>query len=117
MRVLNAATLIMTAALAGCESHMAGSFVYMEPYRFETFDCAELKKRAAAASARLHDQNQLIEKAGQSAGGGVIGSVVYGPERSKAAWEKRLYEDEAARKSCDPPPEPMTLSPPAQPAR
>jgi hypothetical protein len=113
MRTLDAAVLVVAAALAGCESHLGGSLVYMEPYKFETFDCAELKKRAAGAAARLHDQNKLMDKASESAAGSVIGNVVYGPERSKAVWEQRLYEQQAARKNCDPP-APLTLSPPEQ---
>jgi hypothetical protein len=107
MRRLRGLVLLAATALAGCgESHLVGSLVYMEPYRFETFDCAELKRRAATAASQRHAKEKLIDKASESAAGVVIGNMVHGPERSKAHWEQNLYEREAARKNCDPPPEP-----------
>ena len=74
----------------------------------------ELKNRAAAAAGRRNEQEKLMDRASGAAGGSIIGSVVYGPDHGKAVWEQRLYEDQIARKNCDPPP---ALPPPAQPAQ
>ena len=87
---------------------MTGSLLYMTPYRFEEFDCAELKKRARDSAVRLKQQEELMDRAGASAAGPAINAVVYGPDYSRAVWEVRLYQDEIARKNCDaPPPEPV----------
>jgi hypothetical protein len=98
-------TLLAAAALAGCgESRVAGSLLYMTPYKFEQFDCTELRKRADGATSRLREVEQLRNKAGTSAAGPVINSMVYGPDYSKARWEHDLYQEEIARKNCDAPP-------------
>jgi len=103
---------VLAAVLAGCaESRVAGALLYMTPYRFEEFDCAELKKRAADSASRLKRQEELMDRAGASAAGPAINAVVYGPDHSRATWEVRLYQDEIARKNCDPPP-PIPLEPP-----
>lgn len=97
--------LLAAAALAGCgESRVAGSLLYMTPYKFEQFDCTELRKRADGATSRLREVEQLRNKAGTSAAGPVINSMVYGPDYSKARWEHDLYQDQIARKNCDAPP-------------
>lgn len=103
----NAALVIILIgiALSGCgESRLAGSLLYMTPYKYEEFDCAELKRRAAAAAGRLKEQEALMDRAGASAAGPAINAVVYGPAHSRAVWEVRLYQDEIARKNCDAPP-------------
>jgi hypothetical protein len=108
MRRLAPTALLIAAAVSGCaESQLGGSLFYMTPYKFETLDCTELKKKADAAAARTKEVDQLRQKAGASAAGPVINTMVYGPDYGRARWEQRLYQDELARKSCDtPPPEP-----------
>jgi hypothetical protein len=108
MRRSNSAALIMAAALAGCaENHLAGSLVYMAPYGYDRLDCAELKKRAAAADNRVKASQALMDRASGSAAGPLINNVVYGPDYSKARWDQRFYDQEIARRNCDaPPPEP-----------
>jgi hypothetical protein len=114
MRKVDVAILAVAAALAGCTSHFAGSLVYMEPYKLDQLDCAELKKRASAAGAKRNEQEQLMDRASGTAAGSIIGNVVYGPDHSKALWEQRLYADQALRKGCDAPPPELPPPPPAQ---
>jgi len=103
---------VLAAVLAGCaESRVAGALLYMTPYRLEEFDCTELKKRAADSAFRLKRQQELMDRAGASVAGPAINAVVYGPDHNRATWEVRLYQDEIARKNCDPPP-PISLEPP-----
>ena len=112
MRQLLPILVSVAAALAGCaESQLAGSLIYMEPYGLEKLECAELKKRAAAATDRLKVQEQLMDRASGSTAGPVVNTVVYGPDYSRARWDQRLYEREIARRNCDPPP-PLALEPP-----
>ena len=115
-----APVLACAALLSGCaESQMAGHLLYMTPYKFEQLDCAELKKKADAATTQVKSIEQLRDKANASAAGPVVNSMVYGPDYSRARWEQRLYQDEMARKNCDappapppPPPGPISLTPP-----
>ena len=57
----------------------------------------------------------LIDRASGSTAGPVIGTVVYGPDYSKARWEQRRYEEEAERKHCDRTPVSILPPPPAAP--
>jgi len=121
MRTTPAPGLLIAAALAastlvGCgESRMAGSLLYMAPYKLDQFDCTALKNRLNGAQTRLREVEQLRDKANTSAAGPVINSMVYGPDYSRARWEYQLYEDEIARKNCNapppPPPGPLSLEP------
>jgi hypothetical protein len=101
---------LLAATLAGCESRIAGSLLYMTPYGLDDFDCAELKRRAVGAQDRLKQVEALRDRAGASAAGPVINATVYGPDHSRAVWEVRLYQEEMARKGCDAPP-PAPASP------
>ena len=106
------AAALAAAALAGCgESRVAGSLLYMTPYKFEKFTCEELKNKAGAATTRVRDLEQLRYKASKSTAGPVVNSMVYGPDYTKARWEQRLYQEEFDRKNCGAPP-PETLPPP-----
>lgn len=105
MRTMQPAILLLAALAAGCaENQLLGHLVYMTPYKYEDFDCAELKKRAEGAKTRINEMEQLRDKAGASTAGPVINTVVYGPDYSRARWEQRLYEEQAVRKNCNPPP-------------
>ena len=104
--------LLMAALSSGCaENQLTGSLLYMTPYKFEQTECSELKTKAAAATARVKQLEQLRDKAASSAAGPLVNTMVYGPDYSRARWEQRLYDDEIARKNCDappPPPEPAS---------
>ena len=105
MRIAAPHIVLVAAVLAGCaESRVAGTLLYMTPYRFEEFDCTELRKRATAAAALVKNQEELMDRAGASAAGPFVNAMVYGPDHSRAVWELRLYQDEIARKNCDAPP-------------
>jgi hypothetical protein len=101
MRSVVPIVIVLAAALAGCESRVAGSLLYMTPYGLDDFDCDTLKRRAVAAGGRLKQVEALRDRAGASAAGPVINATVYGPDYSRAVWEVRLYQDEMVRKNCD----------------
>ena len=109
-------TLLVAALLSGCESYVGGSLVYMTPYGIEKMDCAELSRKIATADAAARAKQTLIDRASGSTAGPVIGTVVYGPDYSKARWEQRRYEEEAERKNCDRPPVSILPPPSAAPA-
>jgi len=114
MRRTAPTVLLIAALVSGCaESQLAGSLFYMTPYKLEALECSELKKKAAAATKRAKDLDQLRDKASDSAAGPMVNVMVYGPDYSKARWEQRLYEEQIALKNCDAPalsPEPLDLS-------
>lgn len=102
--------LFLAAVLTGCaQSDLTGSLFYLKPYHIEDLTCAELKSRMSHPTGRIAELRQLREKAAGAAGGGAIGTVVYGPDEEAQAWNKRMFEEEAARKGC-----PLETSPPAQ---
>jgi hypothetical protein len=105
MRILQPAILLLAGLVAGCaENQFVGHLFYMTPYKYQELSCVELKQRAAAAKQKIDQMDRLREKADASTAGPVINTVVYGPDYSRARWDQRLYEEEVARKNCDPPP-------------
>jgi len=109
MRTL--AGLLMTATmLAGCaQNDLAGSLFYLRPYKLEDLTCEEIKKRVGYPKARAGELRELRRKAADGPAGSAIGAMVYGPEEDAMAWNKRMLEEEAARKDCAP-----EAPPPAQ---
>jgi len=111
MRRLGPLAITATALLSGCsETQMGGTLFYLTPYRLDQVECTELKSRATAAAVRLKQLEDLREKAGASTAGPVINGVVYGPDYSRAQYDRRIYEDEMARRNCD-------AAAPGQPAK
>jgi hypothetical protein len=93
----------VATALAGCaQNDFSGSLFYLKPYKIEDLSCEELKKRLSYPTTRLGELRELRRKAAGGAGGDAIGALVYGPEEETNTWNKRMFEEEAARKNCAP---------------
>jgi hypothetical protein len=107
--------VVLLACLSACESHMAGSLVYMTPYNIDRLDCDELNRRIATAAAAAKAKQDLIDRASGSVAGPAITTVVHGPEHGQALYQLRLYQEEAARKNCVASPL-AVLPPPGGPA-
>ena len=117
------AALFLAIALAGCaENQFAASLFYLTPYNIENKTCPQLKGDIAVFDARLKDYRRLRDKSALSAGGSAVGTVAYGPDYDRAAWDLKVYQLEYARKNCtDAPPTagpagaPPAAGPPAPP--
>ncbi len=100
-----AALLSLLAAcglLAGCagmgESAMSGAFV--DPAKYELFDCKQLEDERRSLEARSAELQRLIDKANTGVAGAVVGEAVYRNDYIIARASLKLVNETWARDDC-----------------
>src|SRR5271170_4030989 len=87
-------------ALGGCGvTNDAGSLM-VDPGRYSAYHCGDLAARWKVLTAREKELNGLIDKAGESNGGAVIGSLAYRTDYESVLSEEKLLQTTAAEKNC-----------------
>jgi hypothetical protein len=118
LRAPGAAVALLVAgfALSGCagvSETIAPAFV--DPSRYELYDCKQLEAERKALAARTADLQRLMDKAETGAGGAVVSELAYRNDYIAVRGYTQLAEDAWRRNRCreTPPPEP---APPPAPA-
>jgi len=96
---LSSFALLALVALAGCGSDGAGA-LFVDPGRYTRYHCDDLAARRKALIAREAELRGLIERAGESAAGSVIGSLAYRSDYDSVIAEQRLLQRIATEKNC-----------------
>jgi hypothetical protein len=87
-------------ALTGaCGSDGPGT-MFVDPAHYNFYRCEDLAARSKALAARENELRGLIEKAGESAGGSVIGSFAYRSDYDTVLAEEKLVQRNAKEKNC-----------------
>ncbi len=88
-------------ALSGCglSSDGAGA-LFVDPGRYTLYHCDDLAARRKQLIARENELRGLIERAGESPGGAVIGSFAYRSDYDTVLAEEKLLARNAAEKNC-----------------
>jgi hypothetical protein len=88
-------------ALTGCglSSDGAGA-LFVDPGRYTLYHCDDLAARRKVLAARETELRGLIERAGESPGGAVIGSFAYRSDYDSVLAEEKLLQRNAAEKNC-----------------
>jgi hypothetical protein len=112
--------LELACALSGCAGHDSGALL-IDPGRYELFKCDDLAARWKLVSAREKELRGLMDRASQSGGGAVVGSLAYRTDYETVLSDERLLQRTAAAKNCPqsyqvpgmaPQPVPMQSGPP-----
>lgn len=95
------AMLVALLALNGCglSSDGAGA-LFVDPGRFTLYHCDDLAARRKVLVARENELRGLIERAGESPGGAVVGSFAYRSDYDSVLAEEKLLQRTAAEKNC-----------------
>jgi hypothetical protein len=89
------------AALAGCGMSDGPGALLIDPGRYSAYHCNDLAARWKVLVAREKDLRALMDKADQTAGGAVIGSLAYRTDYDSVIGEERLLQRTAAEKNCN----------------
>jgi hypothetical protein len=92
----------MGGALSGCGTGLGngpGSWL-VDPGKFEGFHCNDIATRWKADDDREKELRNLMDKAAQAPGGGVIGQLTYRSDYESIQTEKRMLQQQAAEKNC-----------------
>ena len=73
---------------------------FVDPGKYDAYHCDDLIRRWKVLIARQKDPKSLIDKADQSAAGGVIGSLAYRSDYKSVLTEKILVQRRAADLKC-----------------
>ena len=88
-------------ALTGCGLSTDGAgALFVDPGRYTLYHCDDLAARRKMLVARENELRGLIERAGESTGGAVIGSFAYRSDYDAVLAEEKLLQRNAAEKNC-----------------
>jgi hypothetical protein len=89
----------IVAPVGGCGSDGAGA-IFVDPGRYSLYHCDDLAARKKKLIERENELRGLIEKANESAGGAVIGSLAYRSDYESVLAEGKLLQRNAVEKHC-----------------
>ena len=88
-------------ALSGCGLSGDGAgALFVDPGRYALYRCDDLATRRKQLITRENELRGLIERAGESPGGAVIGSFAYRSDYDTVLAEEKLLARNAAEKNC-----------------
>ena len=93
------AMLGLACALCGCAGSDSGALL-IDPGRYDLFKCDDLAARWKLVSARERELRGLMDRASQSGGGAVVGSLAYRTDYETVLSDERLLQRTAAAKNC-----------------
>jgi hypothetical protein len=98
---LPGALLVLAAfALAGCGAGNDAGSLMIDPGRYSFYHCNDLAARWKVLAAREKELRGLMDKANESGGGAVIGSLAYRTDYETTLSDERLLQQTAAEKNC-----------------
>ena len=86
--------------LAGCGMSDGAGALFVDPGRYTLYRCEDLAARRKVLVAREAELRGLIEKASESTGGAVIGSLAYRSDYDSVLTEQKLLQRKAEEKNC-----------------
>jgi hypothetical protein len=99
--IRRAAMLVLAAsALAGCSTTDGLDSMLVDPSRYEGYNCNDLGKQLQALDKRQKDLRNLIDRAGEGAGGVVIGALTYRTDYETVIADKKVLQRTMAEKKC-----------------
>ena len=78
--------------------------LFADPGKYEYHTCDQILKSGEAVAVRELRLRELIQKAEQSAGGGIVSTVAYRGEYRTVVEELAVIDGVSRRKSCNTPP-------------
>ena len=87
-------------ALAGCGLSDGAGALFVDPGRYALYHCDDLAAQRKVLMARENELRGLIERAGESPGGGVVGSLAYRSDYDTVLAQEKLLQRNAAEKNC-----------------
>jgi hypothetical protein len=109
------ALLVSGIGLAGCAGLGDGvaSGAFVDPAKYELYNCAQLETERKNLVARIKDLEGLMAKADTGAGGPVVSELAYRNDLITARAQAKLADEVWRRDKCQDTPPPATPPPPA----
>ena len=97
------ALLAVACGLGGCAGigDSAASLAFVDPAKYDLYDCKRLETERLALDARVTDINRLIEKAKTGTAGTVVAEMAYRNDYIAAKAQARLAEKAWVSSRCE----------------
>ena len=95
------ALVALVTTLAGC-AQVGDSIspAFVDPGKYELWDCKQLEPERKANAARLEDLQRMMAKAQTGVGGTVVSEMVYRNDYIAAQGQQKLAEEAWRRNKC-----------------
>ncbi len=93
--------ILAAGALAGCGMSEGPGILAVDPGQYAAYHCNDLVARLKQLLTREKDLRNLMDKASESTGGAVIGTLSYRTDYEAALSEEKLVRRIAAEKKCE----------------
>jgi hypothetical protein len=97
------ATILLGVAACSTSSSV-DVMLFADPGKYEYHNCEQILKAGNAVAEREMRLRTLIQKAEQSAGGSLVGTVAYRGEHRTVVEELAVIDNVSRRKNCLTPP-------------
>jgi hypothetical protein len=97
-------TVLACGALAGCASSDGMTAFIVDPGHYSVYHCKDFKAQLAYLISRQQQLRELMDKAGESSGGALIGNLTYRANYEDVLGEEKVLRRSAAEKNCELPP-------------
>src|SRR3974390_3154750 len=96
----NALSSLAVLALSGCGMSDGAGALFVDPGRYTLYHCDDLAARRKVLITRENELRGLIERAGESPGGAVIGSLAHRRDYDAVLPRGEAPQRNAAEKNC-----------------
>ena len=106
----------VAVALGGCATGGVSSSIFVDPSKYDLYDCKQLATERVAVDARVVQLEGLIAKAETGVAGGLVSGLAYQSDYSAARAQRDLIDQKRASNNCSAEPPPV-ITAPAPPAK
>lgn len=105
------AMLCAFAALGGCATGGINSSPFVDPSRYDLYDCKQLAAERATVDKRVLELEALMAKAETGFAGGLASGLAYQSDYSLAKAQRDLIDQKLAQNNCAAEPPPVVTAP------
>ena len=100
-RIIQLAMLCTVAAtLGGCATGGVTSSLFVDPSRYDLYDCKQLATERATVDTRVVQLEGLIAKAETGVAGGLVSGLAYQGDYAQARAQRDLIDQKRASNNC-----------------
>jgi hypothetical protein len=92
---------LYSIALSACTPSDGVGTLMVDPGRYSAYHCNDLVVRWKALIVREEELRALIDRAGDSGAGAVVGTIAYRADYESVLTQQKLLQRAAAEKKCD----------------
>ncbi len=103
--------MLIALILTGCATGGVTSSVFVDPSRYDLYDCKQLATERVSVDKKVTDLEALMAKAETGVAGGLVSGLAYQADYSQAKAQRDLIDQKRASNNCPAETEPVITAP------